>query len=82
MDAMTWVAVSVAAVIVLAGAGLLWARLREAAAGTAYHFRCPGCGHRIRYAALRVGRRGQCPHCGKSFVFPPGDPGAGTGPRK
>ena len=80
MDPTTVAIILGAAIAVLVG-GLLWARLRAAAGETLYHFRCPKCNSRIRYAAKRVGSKGWCPKCGKGFVFPPGHPGAGEKPR-
>jgi hypothetical protein len=82
MDPMILVALILGGVVVLGLGILFWAR-RSAEVGEAvYHFRCPGCHHRIRYTSHRVGQKAHCPHCAKPFVFPKGDPGAGQAPRK
>jgi ribosomal protein L37AE/L43A len=77
----TTVAIILGGVIAVLGGALLWARLRAGAGEALLHFRCPQCKTRIRYAVKRVGSKGWCPKCGKSFVFPSGNPGAGERPR-
>jgi hypothetical protein len=36
-----------------------------------YHFRCPGCKHKLKYLARQVGHRGMCGNCKEQFTFPP-----------
>ena len=57
----------------IAGGAYLFTRLkgrRRAEDGTVYHFRCPGCGRRLRFHSRQVGRKGKCSHCGKEITFP------------
>jgi hypothetical protein len=77
----TTVAIILGGVIAVLCGVLLWARLRASAGEALLHFRCSKCNTRIRYAVKRVGTKGWCPKCGKNFVFPSGNPGAGERPR-
>lgn len=65
----------VAAIVVVAAAGgaylfVRWKGRRRALDATIYHFRCPGCGRRLRFNSRQVGRKGKCSHCGKEITFP------------
>jgi hypothetical protein len=74
----TTVALIAAASLFVAGAcWWLWRR----SPGPVYHFRCPGCRHRLRYWAHSVGHRGICPRCRQRFIFPP-VPKSGAGNRE
>jgi hypothetical protein len=35
-----------------------------------FHFNCPGCKRRLRYKPQQAGRKGACPRCKESFMFP------------
>jgi hypothetical protein len=41
----------------------------------AWHCRCPGCGHKLRYRRRPAGQRVFCPRCLHVFVFPRALPG-------
>lgn len=47
-----------------------WLRRRRPASEVHYHFRCPGCGQKIRYSADKAGRAAACPHCRQRWTFP------------
>jgi predicted RNA-binding Zn-ribbon protein involved in translation (DUF1610 family) len=76
METTTLVAIAVA-VLALAGGGYyLLARLRgqrRAKDEEFLHFRCTGCGRRLRFRARQAGHKGQCSHCGKDVNFPRAD---------
>jgi len=72
MDPTTILVIVIIATAV-AGGAYLFVRLKgrgRARDGTVYHFRCPGCGRRLRYQSSQVGRKGKCSHCGKEITFP------------
>jgi DNA-directed RNA polymerase subunit RPC12/RpoP len=60
------------AVIVLAAVGYLIFRWMSGQRKdeSVYHFRCTGCGRRLRYNARQVGRKGRCSHCSADVTFP------------
>jgi hypothetical protein len=60
-------------VIVVAGVigGWIYFRGRQPPEQPYYHFRCAGCGRRLRYRARQVGHKGGCSHCGREVIFPP-----------
>ncbi len=63
----------VATATAVSGGAYLFACARgrgRARDGAVYHFRCPGCGRRLRYQSRQVGRKGKCSHCGKEITFP------------
>jgi len=70
---MTFMAVLLALVVVLALAVGVWALRRGRKTGEValFHFRCADCGRRLRYREEQVGHRGQCSNCGRELVFPP-----------
>jgi hypothetical protein len=70
MDTTTGVLI-VGAILALVGGYFLYGRLRTKPEEPYYHFRCPGCGRRLRFRERQVGHRGQCSHCGEGLVFPP-----------
>ena len=74
MDTTTLVIIA-GVVIVLVGAGagigfMRWKAQSKAKADEFHHFRCPGCGRKLRYRVRQVGNKGQCSHCGHNIVFP------------
>lgn len=60
------------AVIVVAVAGYLVVRWKAGQRKDVgfYHFRCTGCGRRLRYQTQQVGRKGRCSHCSTEVTFP------------
>jgi DNA-directed RNA polymerase subunit RPC12/RpoP len=73
----TTIVVVAGLVLALAGGGhylLTRRRSQQREEGEPYlHFRCQGCGRRLRFRAVQTGRRGQCSHCGRDVTFPRAD---------
>ncbi len=46
-------------------------RRRQEQSDAVHHFRCPGCGRRLRFRVRQVGHEGKCSHCGHEVTFPP-----------
>jgi hypothetical protein len=67
----TTVLLTAGAILLLAAAAFAFLRLRGDREEPYYHFRCPGCGRRLRYRARQTGHAGQCNHCGHGVTFPP-----------
>jgi predicted RNA-binding Zn-ribbon protein involved in translation (DUF1610 family) len=55
---------------VLGALAFIWARWRPTPADEVQHFRCPGCGQKLRYLARKGGRPGACPNCRKQWTLP------------
>jgi hypothetical protein len=36
-----------------------------------YYYRCEGCKRKLKYTAKQVKRKGMCPMCKRTFIFPP-----------
>jgi hypothetical protein len=59
--------------------GYLWLRARRPVKEEEYyHFKCPGCGRKLRYRASQKGHEGMCPRCNQRWTFPT-SPGRGAG---
>ncbi len=74
MDTTTLLVVAAAAVAALAAGAYLLSRRRNRrrdAADEFHHFRCPGCGRRLRFRSKQSGNKGRCSHCGGAVTFPP-----------
>lgn len=65
-----WLLIAGAAAVVGVVAYLLL-RQRSPREEPFLHFRCPGCGRRLRFRARQSGHTGRCSHCGRDLVFPP-----------
>jgi uncharacterized paraquat-inducible protein A len=63
-----WIALVALVLIALAGV-VLMQRSRQQQAQR-HVFRCPECGQKIRYAAVRAGADGACPRCWKRVTLP------------
>jgi hypothetical protein len=59
----TFIVASVVA-IAASAAGVYWVlRARQPKAEEMYHFRCPSCEQKLRYAASKAGRPAMCTRC-------------------
>jgi len=59
----TLIVVSVVAFVALAAGVYYVLRARQPKAEEMYHFRCPQCEQKLRYAASRAGRPAMCTRC-------------------
>jgi DNA-directed RNA polymerase subunit RPC12/RpoP len=59
----TFLVISAVVIAALAGAGYLALRARQPKPEEMYHFRCPACEQKMRYAASRAGRPAMCTRC-------------------
>jgi hypothetical protein len=69
----TEIIIAAVVVVLLGGGGFAfwWVRLRVPEEAEVFHFRCPGCGRRLRYLERQVGRKGECSSCKGLLTFPP-----------
>jgi hypothetical protein len=50
---------------------VLWSMYGKNRKEKVYHFRCPGCHHKLRGSVRQVGHKGMCNNCKEMFTFPP-----------
>ncbi len=60
--------------------GFLQRRKRTLRAASYQVFRCPRCGHKLRYLVSKAGRPGMCPNCRQKWRLPaPGETAVNAG---
>jgi hypothetical protein len=69
-DVMIWLMIAIP-VLLAAGGGFVYWRMRAGREEAVYHFRCPNCKRKLRYFARQVGHRGMCGNCKQQLIFPP-----------
>jgi hypothetical protein len=71
LDVVTLLVVAIPLLLLAAGGGFVYWRMRANREEPVYHFRCPSCKRKLRYFARQVGHRGMCGNCKQQLTFPP-----------